>query len=97
MDQVSEQVHGTVQRAGNANDVMQQIGQGSRNGVTMVEEIAGAIREQSQASYSVAQQIERIAQMAEESSGAAEQSESAARDLAALAEDMRTLVARYRV
>lgn len=97
MDEVAEQVHGTVQRAGNANEVMQQIGEGSRNGVVMVEEIAGAIREQSQASYSVAQQIERIAQMAEESSGAAEQSESAARDLAALAEDMRALVARYRV
>ncbi|MBK9615670.1 MAG: methyl-accepting chemotaxis protein [Uliginosibacterium sp.] len=97
MDQVAEHVDGSVQRAGNANDVMQQIGQGSRNGVAMVEEITGAIREQSQASYSVAQQIERIAQMAEESSCAASQGETAARDLAGLATEMQQLVARYRV
>lgn len=97
MQQVGTQVDKSVERAQNANQVMKQIGNGSRNGVAMVDEIAGAIREQSQASYSVAQQIEKIAQMAEESSGAATESERAARDLDLLATSMHKLVAHYKI
>lgn len=86
-----------VERAGNANEAIKKIGKGSLHAVTMVEEITSAIREQSQASNTIASSVESIAQMAEESSAAAQNSADSARHLDELAREMSNIVAAYRL
>ena len=97
MERAVAQVGVGVDKAREANASMRQIGEGSRGSLTMVEDIAGAIREQGTATNSIAQQVERIAQMAEESSAAAASSADAARALDRLAAEMQTIVDQYRV
>jgi methyl-accepting chemotaxis protein len=63
----------------------------------MVGEITTAIREQSSASTSIAQQVERIAQMAEESNAAASESAQSARELDTFAASMQEIVRSYRL
>lgn len=86
-----------VERAGNASDAIQKIEAGSKQAVMMVEEIASAIREQSQASNTIASNVEGIAQMAEESSAAAKNSSEAAHNVDELAKEVRQVVGAYRV
>jgi len=93
---VSKVAHG-VERAQAANDSIKQIGDGSRNAVAMVEEIASAIREQGSATNNIATQVERIAQMSEESSAAAGNSAQTAQELDGLAADMQRIVSSYRL
>jgi methyl-accepting chemotaxis protein len=97
MEKAVAQVGVGVDKAREANASMRQIGEGSRGSLTMVEDIAGAIREQGAATNSIAQQVERIAQMAEESSAAAASSADAARALDRLAAEMQAIVEQYRV
>ena len=61
----------------------------------MVGEITEAIHEQSSASTSVAQSVERIAQMAEKSTAAAHESAETAQRLNTLALDMRRITDQY--
>ena len=89
--------HRRVDRAQQANESIQQIGQSSRNAVGMVEEISRAIREQGSATNNIATQVERIAQMSEESSAAAGNSAESANEPDRLATDMRQIVAAYRL
>ena len=86
-----------VERAEQANASIVQIGEGSREAVGMVEEIAEAIREQGSATNNIATQVERIAQMSEESSAAAGHSAQAAQELDRLATDMKQIVSAYRL
>ena len=86
-----------VERAQQANESIKQIGQGSRNAVGMVGEIAEAIREQGAATNNIATQVERIAQMSEESSAAAGNSAQSASELDRLANEMHEVVAAYRL
>ena len=86
-----------VERAQQANESIKQIGQGSRNAVGMVGEIAEAIREQGAATNNIATQVERIAQMSEESSAAAGNSAQSASELDQLATEMHDVVAAYRL
>jgi methyl-accepting chemotaxis protein len=86
-----------VERAQEANTSIKQIGEGSRNAVSMVEEITAAIREQGTATNNIATQVERIAQMSEESSAAAANSAQAAQDLDRLAAEMQRVVSAYRL
>lgn len=86
-----------VNKAGEANSVIKEIGHGSQSSVSMVEEISSAIREQSQASNTIARSVESIAQMAEESSAAAKNSADSARHLDELAREMSGIVAAYRL
>ena len=97
MYEVVKQVSSSVTQVDSANQLMQKIGTGSRNGVAMVDEIVHAIREQGSASNSIAQQIEKIAQMAEEGSGAAHEGAQSAQELDQLALGMQKMVAAYRV
>ncbi len=97
MEKAVVQVGVGVGKAHEANASMRQIGESSRGSLTMVEDIAGAIREQGTATNSIAQQVERIAQMAEESSAAAANSADAARALDQLAAEMQKIVDQYRV
>ena len=70
--QSAEQLATTgVDRADHADHAIREIGEASANTVTMVNEISAAIREQSQAGLSIAEQAERIARMAQTASGAA--------------------------
>jgi len=97
MQGVVSKVTDGVERAQEANRSIKQIGDGSRNAVAMVTEIASAIREQGSATNSIATQVERIAQMSEESSAAAGNSAQTAQDLDRLAMDMQRIVSTYRL
>ena len=92
-----EQVTASVARAGGACNLIRQIGEGSREAAGMVGEITDAIHEQSSASTSVAQSVERIAQMAEQSTAAARASAMTAQQLNALAREMRSITDQYRL
>ena len=97
MEGVVSKVTLGVERAQEANAAIQQIGEGSRNAVGMVEEIAEAIREQGAATNNIASHVERIAQMSEESSAAAANSADAAQELDRLATEMQRIVSAYRL
>ena len=86
-----------VDRASNASAAILRISQASQHAVNMVEEISSAIREQGQASTTIASSVEAIAQMAEESSAAAKNSAESARNLDEVAKEMRDVVAAYRL
>jgi len=92
-----EQVAASVTRAGGARNLIRQIGEGSRVAVGMVNEITEAIHEQSSASTSVAQSVERIAQMAEESNAVANEGADTAQRLNALAHEMRSITDQYKL
>ncbi len=94
---VVEKVDEGVSRAEQANEAIQEIGEGSRKTVDMVGDISDAIREQSMASTAIAQQVEKIAQMSEENSAAAQSTSDTAGELAHLAQEMQQVVAQYRL
>ncbi|MFT4173699.1 MAG: methyl-accepting chemotaxis protein [Rhodocyclaceae bacterium] len=95
MREAVRRVDVSAQRALKASEAIHQIGDGARESVHMVAEIADAIREQSSASTAVAQSVEQIAQMSEESAAAAAEGANAAHDLDTLARRMQSEVARY--
>jgi methyl-accepting chemotaxis protein len=95
--QVVEKVEAGVSSAEQANQAIQAIGTSSRRAVDMVGDISDAIREQSMASTSIAQQVEQIAQMSEENSSASSSTSDTAGELAHLAAEMQQVVAQYRI
>jgi methyl-accepting chemotaxis protein len=97
MEEAVAKVEAGVGRASLASDSIHRIETGSRDTVTMVEEIAEAIREQGVASNSIASHVERIAQMAEESSAAAGNSSHIASELNTLAQEMQQAISSYKV
>lgn len=97
MEQTMNLVETGVHRAGNASLVIQEIGGHNVRAMTMVDEITTAIREQSEASKSIAGNVEKIAEMAEESSAAAQNSAISARDLAQLAKNMNGIINNFRL
>ena len=97
MESVVNEVSLGVESAQKASEAINQIGNGSRSAVEMVEEITSAIREQASAMTTIAQQVERIAQMSEESSAAADHSAQVATDLDHLATEMQRIVGAYRL
>ncbi len=97
MSAAVQRVESGVERASNASAAIGQIEEGSRRTVETVGEIADAMREQSSASTSVAQNVERIAQMAEEGASAAQNSAEAAQSLDRLAQQMQAVLTAYRL
>lgn len=97
MEGVVNKVSRGVESAQEASNAIRRIGEGSRNAVGMVEEIASAIREQATAMNTIAAQVEHIAQMSEEGSAAAGHSAETARDLDRFATDMQHIVSAYRL
>jgi len=79
-----------------AGEAIRTIRGSSDQAVEMVSDITDAIREQSAASTSIAQQVERIATMTEETTASARHTASSASDLNALAEKMVSAISRYR-
>ncbi|GAB4058079.1 methyl-accepting chemotaxis protein [Uliginosibacterium sediminicola] len=97
MDVAVDRVTEGVSRAEDASRAIDSISGTSGKAVSMVGEITAAIREQSAASNSIAQQVERIAQMAEVSNHAASNSAVTARELDALAASMQKIVHTYQL
>ena len=97
MQAIVEKVSKGVERAQEANESIKRIDEGSQAAVSLVDEIASAIREQGTATNNIAVQVEHIAQMSEESSAAATQSAEAARSLDQLANNMQRIVSAYRL
>ncbi|MDP5239183.1 methyl-accepting chemotaxis protein [Uliginosibacterium sp. 31-16] len=86
-----------VSRAEGASQAIARISETSSQAVEMVREITDAIREQSAASHSIAQQVERIAQMAEVGNEGAAMSAAAAHELDTLAASMQQIVQTYKL
>ena len=97
MGNVVAEVERGVESANEASEAIRQIGDGSREAVSIVGEITVAIQEQASAMNSIAQQVERIAQMSEESSAAAGNSAQIARDLDTLASEVQQIVGAYKL
>lgn len=86
-----------VARTDEINASIHKIGEGSQHTVEMVNEISTAIGEQTAASTSLAQQVEKIAQMADQCSAAAAGSADSAHQLDVLAKQMSQIVASYKL
>ena len=88
--------HG-VENAQQAGDSIERIKEGSSSAAGVVEEIAGAIREQQTASTQIAQNIEQIAQMSEQNSAAAAASATAVGKIGHVGREIVASLSRYRI
>lgn len=86
-----------VTRAQDATEAITRIRSASTEAVGMVREITEAIREQSAASQSIAQQVERIAQISELSNQSADSTAGTASELDGLAASMQNVVQAYQI
>ncbi|KAF7599545.1 MAG: hypothetical protein CGU28_16285 [Candidatus Dactylopiibacterium carminicum] len=86
-----------VASAESAAQSLRQMRESAEATLTRIRDVADATREQSQASNSVAQQVERIAHMVEESSQAVASSAETAHQLERLAATLHASVSRFRV
>lgn len=77
--------------------LLQQIAEGSRSAQGLVREVAASTREQSEASTSLAQQVERIANQVEHTCSSMNSTALAARSLLATAQGLNSTVGRFRV
>jgi methyl-accepting chemotaxis protein len=86
-----------VALAREAGDSITRIEDGSSRLLLAVNEISGALKEQSQASNDIARHVERIAQMTEENSIAVKETAHASHSLEQLAGSLQTSVGRFRL
>ena len=97
MQGVVEQVESGMQSAGQATQAMQRILERTGGAVDQIADISHAMREQSRASTSIAQQIERVAQMAEQSHSSSQSNSATAESLDLQAQKMLGTIARFQV
>jgi len=97
MNDAVREVAGGVENANEAGASIQGIKEGSGVVVKAVEDITDAMREQSTASTTIAQQIEQIAQMTESNSSAAVQSADAVDKMASMSQDIARALEVYKV
>ena len=83
--------------AGETRGLLQEIAEGSRSAQGLVREVAASTREQSEASTSLAGQVERIAHQVDETSASMRATAESARGLLQTAEQLDRAVARFRV
>jgi methyl-accepting chemotaxis protein len=86
-----------VALAREAGESITRIEDGSSRLLLAVNEISGALKEQSQASNDIARHVERIAQMTEENSIAVKETAHASHSLEQLAGSLQTSVGRFRL
>ncbi|CAG0973574.1 Methyl-accepting chemotaxis protein McpQ [Burkholderiales bacterium] len=86
-----------VTLAARASDAMKRIHEGATQVIASVNDISNALREQSQASTSVARNVEQIAQMAEANHAAVNETASTAQELERLAGELQGQMRRYRL
>ena len=97
MNQAVERVEAGVGMAQRAESAIGDIRNESDQVVHAVNEISNALAEQSAASTSLAQQVERVAQATEENSAAAANTDDAARNLGQLANSMLGTMSKFKV
>ncbi|WP_035056344.1 methyl-accepting chemotaxis protein [Andreprevotia chitinilytica] len=97
MDAVTPQVARGVAMAGEAASALHQISDGAAATLRKIRDVANATAEQSQASNSVAGNVERIARMVEESASAVRAANANVQALEQLAAGLRQSVARFRL
>lgn len=97
MRAVTPQVNLGVEMASQAAATLREINAGASVTLSKVRAVAGATAEQSKASSSVAQNVERIAQMVEESAASVHAANSNVRMLENLAAELRDSVTRFRL
>ena len=86
-----------VALAREAGESINRIEAGSGRVLEAVNDISGALREQSQASNDIAKHVERIAQMSEENSIAVKETANASHSLESLAGALQRSISRFRV
>ncbi|MEN3110933.1 methyl-accepting chemotaxis protein [Uliginosibacterium paludis] len=86
-----------VTRTTEASGVIGQISEHAQYGVAMSEEIASALKEQTQAADSIARQIEQLAHMTDSNREASDRTSEAARSLNTMAAQLNSMVTRYRL
>jgi methyl-accepting chemotaxis protein len=86
-----------VSLAARASEAMKRIHDGAKQVIGSVNDISNALREQSQASTSVARNVEQIAQMAEANHAAVNETASTAQELERLASELQGQMRRYRL
>jgi len=87
----------SVRRADQANLAMASISHSSDSTITMIREITTSINEQSHASNSIAQEIEKIAAMTEEASINAQETATRAKQLDSLAKTQIKTIGQYTI
>ncbi|MBI3140643.1 MAG: methyl-accepting chemotaxis protein [Rhodocyclales bacterium] len=97
MEQAVTRVENGVNMASRAGDSMHSIREGTDRVVMTVNEISGALKEQSAAANSIAASVEEVAQMSEETNAAMREAAGTARELERLAENVRGAVGKFRV
>jgi methyl-accepting chemotaxis protein len=94
---VVDGVNAEVAVATAAGSAITSIREAALRVVGVTHDISAALREQSLASESIAQKVERIAQMSDENTVALTHIKSASSHMAKLSQDMHTTVALFRV
>ncbi|KAF7597791.1 MAG: hypothetical protein CGU28_16590 [Candidatus Dactylopiibacterium carminicum] len=97
MESAVREVASGVEHAKQAGESIHAIRDGAGAVVGMVSEITDAVREQSAASTTIAQQIEQIAQMTERNSAAASASAQAVDQISSMSRDIARALAEYKV
>lgn len=83
--------------AGETTDLLHRIAEGSRSAQNLVRDVAASTREQSEASTSLAQQVERIANQVGNTGESMKITAQAAQSLLATAQSLKTETERFRV
>ncbi|MBK1680579.1 methyl-accepting chemotaxis protein [Rhodocyclus tenuis] len=96
MDAALPEVAEGVRSAEGAAESLRQIRRGAETTLGHIRDVAGATREQSIVSTSIAQRVEEIAQMVEETSAATRSTAESATELERIATELHTLVSRFR-
>jgi len=83
--------------AGETSELLHRIAEGSRSAQNLVRDVAASTREQSEASTSLAQEVEHIANQVEATGVSMNVTAEAARSLLATAQSLKTATERFRV
>ena len=97
MEAVGPQVGRGVEIAQQAGEALRQINEATEVALSKVSDVAAATTEQSQASTSVARNVEQISSMLEESANSVHAANENVLVLEQLADDLRQSVARFKV
>jgi methyl-accepting chemotaxis protein len=97
MEAVRPQIQKGVALAGEAAAALRSINDGATEALHQIRSVAHATAEQTQASNSIASNVERIAHMVEESDHSVLAAEQTVNQLSALATELDSTIARFRV
>ncbi|QLG89263.1 cache domain-containing protein [Chitinibacter bivalviorum] len=97
MDEAKPQVARSVEMADRGANMLREISGGAAETLIKIREVANATSEQSQASSSLAANVERITHMVEESAESVRAANENVRSLEMLASDLRAAVARFKL